>query len=158
DDDETLVIAEYFGKPAPGGEAKDDGRTGYLRMYSLADLKTLTSIALAPLDSGFAKGGVATNPTVKTSPNQLGALAIAGGRLYVTSVSASPEGPTRFDNNVFPVVYVADLAGAAEVRDASGTVNLARKIYDAIPSPSPTSPRFIPGELADLDFVPDSQV
>ena len=32
------------------------------------------------------------------------------GRVYVTSVAASPEGPTRFDNNVFPVVYVADLA------------------------------------------------
>src|SRR5262249_3799289 len=77
---------------------------------------------------------------------------------YVTSVSASPEGPPRFDNNVFPVVYVADLAAGAEVRDASGTVNLARKIYDAIPSPSATNPRFIPGELADLAFVPERQV
>ncbi|HEX5057825.1 MAG TPA: YncE family protein, partial [Kofleriaceae bacterium] len=158
DDDETLVVAEFFGRPVPGGEARDDGRVGYLRLYSLADLETPKSIKLDSIDSGFAKGGVATNPTVHASPNQLGALAIANDRLYVTSVSASPEGPTRFDNNVFPVIYVADLAGAAEVRDASGTVNLARKIVDAIPSPSPTSPRFLPGDLSDLDFVPESQV
>ena len=37
-------------------------------------------------------------------------------------------------------------------------MNLARKIYDAIPSPSPTSPRFIPGELSDIAFVDGSDV
>jgi DNA-binding beta-propeller fold protein YncE len=158
DSDETLVVTEFFGKPVPGGEAKDDGRVGYLRLYPLADLQSVQSIRFDAIDSGFAKGGVATNPTVKASPNQLGAIAISRGRAYVASVSASPEGPTRFDNNVFPVVYVADLAANAEVRDASGTVNLAKKIVDAIPSPSPTSPRFLPGDLADLDFVPDTQV
>jgi YVTN family beta-propeller protein len=158
DDDETLVVAEFFGRAVGGGEAKDDGRTGYLRLYALADTANLKSIALAPIDSGFPRGGVATNPTVKASANQLGAMQIANGRLYVTSVAASPEGPTRFDNNVFPVVYVADLAGTTEVRDASGTVNLARKIVDAVPSSSPTSPRFLPGDLTDIDFVEGSQV
>ncbi|HUS30283.1 MAG TPA: YncE family protein, partial [Kofleriaceae bacterium] len=157
DDDEQLIVAEFFGRPV--AEAKDDGRTGYLRMVSLADITQTKGITLAAaFDSGFPKLGVATNPTVKTSPNQLGALNIAAGRLYVTSVSASPEGPPRFDNNVYPVVYVADLASAAEVRDASGTVNLARKIYDAIPSPSATNPRFLPGDLTDIDFVPGSTV
>jgi hypothetical protein len=158
DSDETLVVAEYYGRVQPGGEAKDDGRIGYLRTFSLADLATPTPVRFQPIDSGFAKGGVAANGTVMTSPNQLGAIALAKGRLYVTSVSASPEAPARFDNNVFPIVYVADLATATEVRDASGTVNLARKIYDAIPSPSPTNPRFIPGELSDIDFVPNSGV
>lgn len=158
DDDETLIVAEYFGKPVAGGEAKDDGRIGYLRLFGLADLGTPKSITLAPIDSGFAKGGVATNPTVHASANQLSAINIANGRLYVTSVAASPEAPLRFDNNVFPVVYVADLAAAAEVTDASGTVNLAKKIVDALPSPSPASPRYIPGELSDLDFVAGSQV
>ena len=157
DADEQLIVAEFFGRPV--AEAKDDGRTGYLRMVSLADITQTKGITLAAgFDSGFPKLGVATNPTVKTSPNQLGALNIANGRLYITSVSASPEGPPRFDNNVYPVVYVADLAGAAEVRDATGTVNLARKIYDAIPSPSPTNPRFLPGDLTDIDFVPGSTV
>jgi hypothetical protein len=158
DDDETLIVTEFFGRPVPGGEARDDGRVGYLRLYSLADLQNVKSIRLDPIDSGFTKGGVATNPTIKTSPNQLGALAIANGRAYVTSVSASPEAPTRFDNNVFPVIHVADLAATAEVREGAGTVNLARKIVDALPSPSATAPRFLPGDLADLDFVPDTQV
>ncbi len=158
DDDEKLAIAQYFGVPVPGGEAKDDGRTGRVVLVSLADLSQSKALTLAPLDSGFHKGGIDANPTVKTSPNQLTSLASANGRLYVTSVSASPEGPTRFDNNVFPVVYVADLAAVSEVRDASGTSNLARKIYDAIPSPSAASPRFIPGELSDIDFIDGSNV
>jgi len=157
DSDETLIVPQYFSTPTPGGEAKDDGRTGHVQLISLADFTT-KDLALASIDSGFPKGGVTGNPTVHASPNQLGAVAVANNRLYVTSVSASPEGPPRFDNNVFPVVFVGDLASASEVRDASGTTNLARKIYDAIPSPSPTSPRFIPGELSDIDFVPSSDV
>jgi YVTN family beta-propeller protein len=158
DDDETLIVAEYFGTPVPGGEAKDDGRTGHVQLISVADLTNTKDLALASIDSGFPLGGVATNPTVHASPNQLGAVTVANGRIYITAVEASPEGPTRYDNNVFPVVHVADLAAVAEVRDASGTVNLARKIYDATPTPSPTNPRFIPGELSDIDFVPNSDV
>lgn len=156
DDNETLVVAEFFGRAT--AEAKDDGRVGYLHLFSLADLQNPKSIRFEPIDSGFAKGGIATNPTVLTSPNQLGAIALANGRAYVTSVSASPEAPTRFDNNVFPVVYVADLTSTTEVRDGSGTVNLAKKIVDAVPSGTVDNPRFIPGDLADIDFVPESQV
>jgi YVTN family beta-propeller protein len=158
DDDEQVVVTQFFGDPVPGGEARDDGRVGRVRVYALRDLSQYSDISLAPIDSGFRKDGLATGPTVVTSPNQLGAVATAGGRLYITSVSASPADKARFDNNVFPVVYVADLATRAEVRDASGTVNLARKIYDAIPSPSPASPRFVPGDLVDLDFVPGASV
>jgi len=162
DDDETLAVTQFFGVPVAGREGKDDGRVGHVQTHALANLASSTpdgrTITLAAIDSGFPKGGVDTNPTITTAPNQLAALATANGRLYITSVSASPEGPTRFDNNVYPVVYVADLATATEVRDASGTTNLARKIYDAIPSPSPASPRFIPGELSDLDFVEGSNV
>jgi YVTN family beta-propeller protein len=157
DSDETLIVPQYFGTPTPGGEARDDGRTGHVQLLSLADFSA-KDLSFASIDSGFPKGGVSGNPTVHASPNQLGAVAVANNRVYVTSVSASPEGPPRFDNNVFPVVYVGDLASASEVRDATGTVNLARKIYDAIPSPSPTSPRFIPGELSGIDFVPSSDV
>ncbi|HZJ64773.1 MAG TPA: beta-propeller fold lactonase family protein [Kofleriaceae bacterium] len=157
DADEELVVAQYFGVPVPGGEAKDDGRTGRIATFSLANLKPAAEIALSPVDSGFVKFG--TSETVKTSPNQLGAMAVdARGRLYVTSVSASPEGPARFDNNVFPVVYVADLAARSEVRDAGGTTNLARKIYNANPSPSASNPRFVPGELSDMAFLGDSNV
>ncbi len=158
DDDETLIATQFFGVPTQGGEARDDGRTGKVRLYSLADLTTYKSIILNPIDSGFPKGGVATNPTVKASPNQLTAIAVANNKVFITATEASPEGPTRFDNNLFPVVHVADLTSATEITDATGTTNLARKIYDAIPSPSAQNPRFIPGELSDLDFVADSNV
>jgi DNA-binding beta-propeller fold protein YncE len=158
DNDETLIVPEYFGEPTPGGEARDDGRRGLVRRYSLADLAPTGGITLLPTDSGFPRGGVAGNPNVTTSPNQLAAVAIADGRIYLTSVSASPEGPPRFDNNVFPVVYVADLAGGTEVTTRGGTTNLARKIVDALPAPTPDAPRFLPGDLSDLDFVPGTRV
>lgn len=158
DVDETLVVPQFYGVPVPGKEARDDGRTGRVRRFSLADLSDRGDITLAPIDSGFPRVGGAGTPTVTTSPNQLAAVATAGGRLFVTSISASPEGPPRFDNNVFPVVYVADLATGQEVRGAAGSTNLARKIVDAIPTPSATNPRFVPGDLADLDFVPGSNV
>ncbi len=158
DDDETLVVTQFFGVATTAGEAKNDGRTGKVRLYSLADLSTYRSLVLAPIDSGFPAGGVAGNPTVFASPNQLSAAAVANGRVFVTSTAASPELPLRFDNNVYPVVHVGDLESATEVTGAGGTTNLARKIYDAIPSPSPTAPRFIPGQLWDISFVDDSNV
>jgi len=158
DADEQLVVAQFFGVPVAGREAKDDGRTGRVVAFSLGDLKSSRAITLSPIDSGFRQGGVDTGAPVTTSPNQLGALAVSGNRIYITSVSASPEGPARFDNNVFPVIYVADLGTKAEVRDASGTANLARKIYDAQPSPSAANPRLIPGELSDVAFLGDTNI
>jgi DNA-binding beta-propeller fold protein YncE len=158
DDDETVVVPQFYGVPKPGREGKDDGRVGRVRRFALADLADRGDITLSALDSGFPKGGVAGNANVTTAPNQLAALATANGRIFVTSISASPEGPPRFDNNVFPVVYAADLATGQEIKGAAGTTNLARKIYDAIPTPSAQNPRFIPGDLADIDFVPGSNV
>ncbi len=158
DNDELLVAPEFFGEPNANGESKDNGRTGRVRLYQLSDLTPLAGISFDPLDSGFPKGGTVGAPTVTTSPNQLAAVAIKDKRIYVTSVSASPEGPARFDNNVFPVVYVGDLSTGAEVKGGGGTTNLARKVFDVIPAPSATAPRFIPGELSDIDFVPKTNV
>lgn len=152
--DERLAVTQFYGTPVPGREAKDDGRTGKVRLYALADLTQYKDVTLAPIDAGFPKGGVAGNPTIQTSPNQLAALATTQGKLFITSVSASPEPPARFDNNVFPVVYTADLESAAQ----ESAVNLARKLVDANPSPTATNPRFLPGELSDIDFVDDSNV
>jgi YVTN family beta-propeller protein len=149
DDDEHLVVSQFFGVPVPGHEAKDDGRTGQLAVVPLTSLSSPTMITLSSIDSGFG---------VVTSPNQLSALAVAGSRVYVTSVSASPQPPTKFNGNVFPVVYVADLVSGAEVRDASGTANLALKVTQAIPTPSAANPRFIPGELSDIAFLGNTQI
>ncbi|HKE15057.1 MAG TPA: YncE family protein [Kofleriaceae bacterium] len=155
--DELVVVTEFYGEPVPGKETKDDGRTGKVRLLG-ADLSDQGTISLSPTDSGFPNGGVEGNPNVRTSPNQLGSVAYLGGRIYITSVSASPAPPLHFDSNVFPVVYVADLSTKAEVTDGSGTTNLARKIVDAIPTPTPQAPRFIPGDLSDIDFVPGKNV
>lgn len=154
DADERLAVTQFYGEPVPGREAKDDGRTGKVRLYALADLAQYKDISLAPIDAGFPKGGVAGNPTIQTSANQLAALGTTQGKLFITSVSASPEPPARFDNNVFPVVYTADLESAEQV----AAVNLAKKLVDANPTPTPANPRFIPGELSDIDFVNDSPV
>jgi len=154
DADETLIVADYFGSPVAGRESKDDGRTGHVTLIALKDLTTKKDLTLAGIDSGFPAGGVAANPNVHASPNQLGAIALNKDKIFIASIEASPEGPTRFDNNLYPVIHIADVASASEV----GNVNLARKIYDAIPSPTAANPRFIPGELSDLDFVADSDV
>jgi YVTN family beta-propeller protein len=149
DNDDQVVVAQYYGVPVAGREARDDGRTGLVSTFSVDQLTKGVDITLAPIDSGFG---------VKTSPNQLAAMAVAASRVYITSVSASPEGPTKFDNNVFPVVYVADLTAGTEVRDDSGTTNLDAKLRDAIPAPSPTSPRFLPGDLSDIAFLGTTNV
>ncbi|HET7502253.1 MAG TPA: YncE family protein [Kofleriaceae bacterium] len=149
DDDEQLLVAQFFGVPAPGGEVKDDGRTGKINAFPLTSLANPTTITLSP--TAALSGSLAT----KTSPNQLAAMAVAGNRLYITSVSASPQGPARFDSNVYPVVYVADLSTGTEVQDASGTANLAQKVADLVPQPNP---RFIPGDLSDIAFLDNSQV
>lgn len=149
DADEQLVVAQYYGVPVEGHEAKDDGRIGRISTFSLGTLARGADITLSPIDSGLG---------VTTSPNQLAAMAASGSRVYITSVSASPEGPAKFDGNVFPVVYVADLAAGAEVRDASGTANLTAKLKAAIPTPSAAAPRFFPGDLSDIAFLGNTQI
>jgi YVTN family beta-propeller protein len=53
DDDELIVVPEFFGEPA-GTEATDGSRTGRVRLYRASDLAPDTAITLAPIDSGFA--------------------------------------------------------------------------------------------------------
>ncbi|MDB4969801.1 MAG: hypothetical protein JWN44_5490 [Myxococcales bacterium] len=157
DSDELLLVPEFFGEVVTGRDGKDDGLTGRIRMYHVSDLTPSMPIVLAPIDTGFLKNG--TGPaTVKTSPNQLTSITILDKRVFVTSVSVSPEGPPRFDNNVFPIVYVGDLDGHAEIRTPAGSTNLTRKIFDAVPTPSATTPRFAFGDVVDLAFVPGKNI
>jgi mono/diheme cytochrome c family protein len=157
DADETLIAPEFFGVPAAGGvgETKDNGRTGLVRRYALADLSPLPAITLAPLDSGFPRtpAGAEPLPTVLTSPNQLSAVSVFGARIYITSISASPVGPTNFNTNVQPVVYVADLATGLEVKDAFGSTNLAKLVVEQIPAG-----RLFLADLAGIAFVQSSEL
>lgn len=146
--DETLVVPEFFGTPV--AEAKDNGRTGTVRLFSLsggAAAGTISFPALSQTDLGIA--GTLANGA---APNQLYSIAYTQGRVYVPSVSASPEGPPRFDSNVAPVVFVADLASKTEIRGNNGTTNLA-SLVNALPTP-----RFFLAETVDLDFVPSTKI
>jgi YVTN family beta-propeller protein len=157
DDDEILVGAKFYGLPVAGKEAKDDGRTGQIVTWPLTALHTGTKLNLAPFDSGFPNA-VVPGKNVITSPNQLASMAVANNHLYITSVSASPEGPAKFDQNVYPVVHVVDLTTNAEETDTGGTANLALKVKTLIPTPTPAKPRFIPGDLSDIAFLDNTNV
>jgi YVTN family beta-propeller protein len=152
DSDELLVAPEFYGEPNQAVEGADDSRSGRVRVFKLADKSELASIALAPRDSGFSD--VPGNPTVKTSPNQLASVTIQGGKAYVTSISASPAAPLKFNVNVQPVVYVVDLAAKAEDTSNIGTANLARVVKDAVGN----APMFFMADLADVAFIGDSNV
>lgn len=153
--DEVLVASHYYGQPVAGKEAKDDGRTGLIVSWPLNSIHTATKIVLAPFTLNDPRLSSTT-----TSPNQLAAMAVNGGRVYVTSVSASPEPPTKFNGNVFPVVYVADLATGTEVTDATGTANLVSKVKDLFPgtTQSAAHPMFLPGDLSDIAFVDNTGI
>ncbi|MEM9195122.1 MAG: hypothetical protein AAGF12_38475, partial [Myxococcota bacterium] len=84
-----------------------------------------------------------------TSPNQLGPVAILDGKIYVPSISVSPAGPPRFNLNIQPVVYVADLEGRTEDTGPAGTQNLARLVRDA----ATDGPPFFLADLVDMQFI-----
>jgi YVTN family beta-propeller protein len=145
DDDELVIVPEFFGEPNANGEGKDTGRTGRIRIYGADDLSAKTPIVLDPIDSGF---------TVMTSANQLYSVALRNDRIYVPSVSSSPATPLQFDRNVFAVIWVATPANGTLVTDPGGTTNLTKEIVDQISS----RPRFVMGDLVDIDFIPGSAV
>ncbi|MEZ4247172.1 MAG: hypothetical protein R3B99_02910 [Polyangiales bacterium] len=151
DDDELLFAPEFFGTPIDGAEGTDASRNGLVRVYGTDDLAPDGPITFAPTESGFTatEGG----PQVMTSPNQLGGIAIAGGRLYVTSISVSPGAPVRFNLNVQPVIYVANIATRTEVREGAGTTNLARLVREA-----EGDTKLFLADTVDLAFIGDSLI
>lgn len=164
DADESLLVTEFYGAPnpdtddCPGGNAEvcDTGRIGRVVRYTAGNLAPLGPIVFQPIDSGFAPStDPPESPTVMTAPNQLYSAAIQGGKVYVTSVSASPEPPINFQANVFPVLYVADLATGMEDTSDVGSANLARLVFDQIPAED--TRRFLQ-EIVDLAFDGDSNV
>jgi DNA-binding beta-propeller fold protein YncE len=150
DADETVVAPEFFGVPVAGAEGKDNGRTGSVRLFAVNGGAPSGNISFPPLTQ--AQLGIAGTLANGAAPNQLFAVATAQGRIYIPSVSASPEAAPRFDSNVAPVMYVADLASKSEVRGGNGTTNLA-SLVNALPTP-----RFFLAETVDLDFVPSTRI
>jgi DNA-binding beta-propeller fold protein YncE len=152
DADETIVVPSFYGEPI-GDEATDTSRQGRVHLYAASDLHESKSIVLAPRDSGFAPSTAAQGaPTVKASANQLWAAAVAGSKVYIPSVSASPAPPLDFQANVQPIAYVIDLAAGAEDTGPLGSLNLAQLLRD---NTDAASTRFFLADTVDVSFVGD---
>jgi YVTN family beta-propeller protein len=155
DDDELLIVPEFFGEPV-GEEGTDASRQARVRIYSLADGAGTTPIQFAPFDSGFAPSTApAGAPTVMTSPNQLWTVEVVNNTIYIPAISASPDRPANFQTNVFATLLVGDLETRTENRGALGTTNLSRLVRDQIPAPVAATdpPRFFLADPVDVAFV-----
>jgi DNA-binding beta-propeller fold protein YncE len=146
DDDELLVVPEFYGAPndgvagSTGPETRDDGRLGRVHTFTLPALIHLDTITLAPRDSGMlAATGAWPNQVitsagagegVQVSPNQLWAVAVVGYQIYIPAIAVSPSGPPNVGANVQPVIYAADLVTGLEDTSSAGTTNLARLVID----------------------------
>lgn len=147
--DETVIVTEFFGEPQPDGEAKNNGRKGRVRLYGI-DGSDKGSIGFDPFANSAAATAAGLEAT--TSPNQLHSVAIANGRIFVPSISASPALPLNSKSNVYPVVYVGDLTTKQPVLGGNGTFNPAEQVLTF------GAPQNFLGELVDLDFVPNTNI
>lgn len=169
DDDELVIVPEFFGEPtaqADDATTLDHSRQGRVRIYDSATLTPGSPILFSARDSKVVPDAPNVTASVFTSPNQLwsvGVRRVAGGatKIYVPSVSASPQPPVRYNGNVFPVVYVGDLDSRTEDTSAVGTVNLAERVLASklVPDTDPTSAgqmagKFFLSDIVDIDFLP----
>lgn len=127
--DESMYVTEYFGQRTEeelgDGSNADTSKVGVVYRVKLVD-DSVTTISLAPLpDMGF-------QPTATGSagcfPNQLQSVVLKGKFAYITSVCASPKGPSgvRATANTCDIANGnADCAGAGDVQEgicqANGT-------------------------------------
>ncbi len=146
EDDETVFVTDFYGRPAQGREATDAAREGRVFRVSTADGSVETSVLADHPDSGI--------PGFESTgfyPNQLYSCAVNQDLVYVTAVGASPapfEGATDFHQNVQGMVGVLDLDGTEQ--DAR-SVNLNALVED-LGAPK----RFVPVP-ADIAFAPNSE-
>ena len=122
------------------------------RKYLTLEIQPTVANLVALRNFSSTLGGN-TSP-VMTAPNQLWVAGISGTRIFVPAISASPQGPANFSANVFPLILVGKLTDFMEDTTAGGSINLARKVVDKIPSPSGTMPRYVMGGTVDISFVP----
>jgi mono/diheme cytochrome c family protein len=95
DADESIYVTEYFAQvvtpEASDGSNADTHKSGVVYRVRISD-KNVSTISLAPLaDMGFKDERSAT---AGCYPNQLQSITLNGGFAYVTSICASPKGPT----------------------------------------------------------------
>lgn len=167
DDDETMVVTEYFAQQevplAADGSNADVAKAGLVYRIKLGDKSVATTRLKAIANIGFNDSN--GNPA-GCFPNQLQAVALAGKFAYVSSICASPKGPVGVVTTATPpnpanvkttthgVVSVVDLATGNEVQTATASLH-ARfdALYTQKSVPDDGSRRY-PATPADIAFVP----
>lgn len=178
DEDETVYVTQFFAELVPGGpgETFDTGKQGVVHAFSVAG-GGANKITLAPMaNAGFTadrklfctatNAGAHSNafcPDVNITdpsspvltqdpqgafPNQLHALTLRNGRLYVPSIGAGPEPPVKFNVNVQSLVHVVDALGLADL--PALTVNLNAQVKTEA---APADPTTSLGKLFGNDIV-----
>ena len=162
DSDESLYVTEYFGQrtapevvKAGGNPAEmDTNHDGIVYKINASDGSASTIRLGAIGDIGFKDSA---GQTAGCFPNQLQSITIQGTLAFVSSVCASPRGPTgggveNFKTTTHGAVSVIDLATGAEVK--AGTSSLHQK-FDALfttRATAETAKRY-PAIPADVAFV-----
>ena len=130
DADETIYVTEFFSQARTTGVPTDDsqfdlGRQGVVYRVNAGTGAVAGLITIAPIaDTGFVDSNAAVTGCF---PNQLNAVAINNGRLYVSSVCESPRGPTgpvvvgtatnpaNFKTQIHATIFAINLATNTDV-------------------------------------------
>ncbi len=151
DTDETLYVTHFYSFANQGKlDGEDDSKTGLVTKVSTETDAVTGQIILTNMpDTGFKATGDAIqriepgqDPEFVTGayPNQMQALSIKNGFLYLPNVGASPNGPVRFNVNTQALVHILN---TATNQDTGQTINLhkfvatqpegTRKLFLAVP-------------------------
>jgi DNA-binding beta-propeller fold protein YncE/mono/diheme cytochrome c family protein len=176
--DETLYVTEFFSQPLQGSQLRDSAqaadpernRGGYVYPISMKTGQPGFAIPIAPIDdTGFVDG---TGSTTGCFPNQLYSAAVDRGRLYVTSLCASPRGPlgptvkaadgsvTTTDKNfktlLHPTVFVIDTRTNQESHaQASVLTHTLDQYYQAGEDATDERMPLIPNEITFANSNPN---
>ncbi|MCE9624996.1 MAG: YncE family protein [Deltaproteobacteria bacterium] len=130
DNDETVVVTQFYGTPQ-GTETQDDSRKGEVHLFRADNMASNGDVAFAPRNSGVTPQGAAAPATA--SPNQLYSLAVVGDKFFVPTISVSPAGPVQVrGGNLHPILLAGSVSGKNEL--AALSVNLEKKILDLLPT------------------------
>ena len=115
DDNEKILVTEFFAQrtepEGANGINSDENWEGLVYSIGVNDLAVGT-IALPPVTGIQLEDAL---PITGCFPNQLQSITVRGGQAFVTSICASPKGPTGVKQNTHPAVHVVDIGASSAV-------------------------------------------
>lgn len=138
DTDETVYITHFYSFATQNKlDGEDDSKTGLVTKLTTSNDTVTGQIILTNMpDTGFKATGDAINKiepgqnadfVTGAYPNQMQAVAIKNGFLYMPNVGASPNGPVRFNVNTQALVHILN---TTTNQDTGQTINLHRAVAD----------------------------